>query len=189
MPLEHIYPRQEQALYKTLPTQNNYTIEHASTKSLLPMTMPKSFSLRLCSPRPIHRFPQPRLLALYSRPHYISTISCSPQTATHQSTLLTTSRNFLLGTSILLSLSFGYLYFTDVRAGVHHWAVVPGLRWWYDDAEEAHERGTEILEGLWRWGLYPRERAQLKEREGEEEGKRLGVEVSELVPEPFSRHT
>ena len=66
---------------------------------------------------------------------------------------------------------------------------MPGLRWWYDDAEEAHERGTEILEGLWRWGLYPRERARLKEREGEEEGERLGVEVSEWVPEPFSRHT
>ena len=59
---------------------------------------------------------------------------------------------------------------------------MPGLRWWYDDAEEAHERGTEILEGLWRWGLYPRERAQSKGREGEDERERLGVEVSEWVP-------
>ena len=168
-------------LCRTLLTQNicTITIEHAFTKPLLPMTMPKSFSLRLSSPRPFQRFPQPRLLALYPRPHYISTISRSPQTATHHSSLLTSSRNFLLGTSILLSLSFGYLYFTDVRAGVHQWAVVPGLRWWYDDAEEAHERGTEILEGLWRWGLYPRERAQLKGRKGKEEGERLGVEVSE----------
>ena len=145
------------------------------------MIMLKSFSLRLSSPRPLQRFPQPRLLALYPRPHYISTISRSPQTATHHSSLLSSSRNFLLGTSILLSLSFGYLYFTDVRAGVHQWAVVPGLRWWYDDAEEAHERGTEILEGLWRWGLYPRERAQLKGRQGEDEGERLGVEVSERL--------
>ena len=151
------------------------------------MTMPKPFSLRLSSPRPLQRFPQPRLLALYPRPHYISIISNFPQRATHHSSLLTSSRNFLLGTSILLSLSFGYLYFTDVRAGVHQWAVVPGLRWWYDDAEEAHERGTEILEGLWRWGLYPRERAQLKGREGEEE--RLGVEVSGWVSEPWSSHT
>ena len=176
---------------KTLPTQDicTITVEHAFTELLVFMTMPKSFSLRLSSPRHLQRSPQPRLLALYPRPHYISTISHSPQPATHHSTLLTTSRNFLLGTSILLSLSFGYLYFTDVRAGVHQWAVVPGLRWWYDDAEEAHERGTEILEGLWRWGLYPRERSQLKEREGESEGERLGVEVSEWVPEPRSRYT
>lgn len=152
------------------------------------MTMPKPVSLCLSSPRFLHRFPQPRLLGLYSRPHYISTVSRPPQTTTHHSTLISTSRNFLLGTSILLSLSFGYLYFTDVRAGVHQWAIVPGLRWWYDDAEEAHERGTEILEGLWRWGLYPRERAHLKEKEGEAEGERLGVEVSEWVSKPRSRH-
>ena len=152
------------------------------------MTMSKPISVRLSSPRPFLRFPQPRPFALYSRPHYISTISRSPQTATHHSTLISTSRNFLLGTSILLSLSFGYLYFTDVRAGVHQWAVVPGLRWWYDDAEEAHERGTEILEGLWRWGLYPRERARLKAKEGEAEGEMLGVEVSEWVSRPCNRH-
>ena len=65
---------------------------------------------------------------------------------------------------------------------------MPGLRWWYDDAEEAHERGTEILEGLWRWGLYPRERAQLKEREGEAEGEKLGVEVSVWVSGSCSTH-
>ena len=151
--------------------------------------MPKPTSLRLSAPRPFHRFPEPRLPALYSRPHYIFTFSGPPQTATHHSSIVSTSRNFLLGTSILFSLSFGYLYFTDVRAGVHQWAVVPGLRWWYDDAEEAHERGTEILEGLWRWGLYPRERAQLKEREAEAEREKLGVDVSEWLSEPCSRHT
>ena len=143
------------------------------------MTMPKPISLPLSSPRPLCRLSHPRPLVLYSRPHYIPTIPRYPQTVTHHSSLVSTSRNFVLGTSILLSLSFGYLYLTDVRAGVHQWAVVPGLRWWYDDAEEAHERGTEILEGLWRWGLYPRERARLKEKEGEAEGEKLGVEVSE----------
>lgn len=153
------------------------------------MTMPKIPSLRLSAPRPFHRFPQSRVPALYSRPHYISTISRAPQIATHHSSIVSSSRNFLLGTSILLSLSFGYLYFTDVRAGVHQWAVVPGLRWWYDDAEEAHERGTEILEGLWRWGLYPRERGHLKEKEGEAEREKLGVEVSEWLSEPWSSHT
>ena len=147
------------------------------------MTMPKPISLPSSSLRPLLRLSQT------SRPHYIPAIPRSPQAATHHSSLVSTSRNFFLGTSILLSLSFGYLYFTDVRAGVHQWAVVPGLRWWYDDAEEAHERGTEILEGLWRWGLYPRERARLKEKEGEAGGEKLGVEVSEWLSEPCSRHT
>ena len=57
-----------------------------------------------------------------------------------------------------------------MRAGIHQWAVVPSLRWIYDDAEEAHEKGTEWLGGLWAWGLHPRER-------GGVEGHELQVEV------------
>lgn len=74
------------------------------------------------------------------------------------SLLVTRTKNFLLGTSIGLLLWFGYLYVTDVRAGIHQWAVAPSLRWIYDDAEEAHEAGLESLKALYAWGLHPRER-------------------------------
>ncbi|KAE8441030.1 hypothetical protein EG329_006094 [Mollisiaceae sp. DMI_Dod_QoI] len=55
--------------------------------------------------------------------------------------------------------SFGYLYITDTRASVHQWLVVPAIRWFYPDAEEAHHVGTQALKGLYSFGLHPRERA------------------------------
>ncbi|KAI9774687.1 MAG: Dihydroorotate dehydrogenase (quinone), mitochondrial [Geoglossum simile] len=58
----------------------------------------------------------------------------------------------------LLFLGLGWYYVTDTRAGVHRWLVVPALRWWYRDAEEAHEAGTKALRALWELGLHPRER-------------------------------
>ena len=61
---------------------------------------------------------------------------------------------------------------TDCRAGIHQWAAVPSLRWIYDDAEEAHEVGTEALRTLYKWGLHPRERANL-DKKGD-----LSVEVT-----------
>lgn len=73
-------------------------------------------------------------------------------------------RNLILGTTVGLFLWLGYLYVTDVRAGIHQWAVAPSLRWIYDDAEEAHEAGTELLKGLYAWGLHPRERGGLDSR-------------------------
>ena len=82
-------------------------------------------------------------------------------TAASSSTLVTRLKNLFLGTTISLTLLFGYLYITDVRAGVHQWAVVPSLRWIYDDAEEAHEVGTASLKALYKWGLHPRERGNV----------------------------
>ena len=90
------------------------------------------------------------------------------------------SRLLLVGTTIGLLVSFGYLYATDTRAGmslqdkwhlphlgqantvsgIHQWIVVPSLRWIYDDAEEAHEAGTKSLKVLYQFGLHPRERGK-----------------------------
>lgn len=72
--------------------------------------------------------------------------------------LVTRTKYSLLGTTIGLLLVFGYYYFTDTRAGVHQWVVVPLLRWIYDDAEEAHEAGVKALKGLYGFGVHPRER-------------------------------
>ena len=80
-------------------------------------------------------------------------------------------KNLLLGTSLGLFVWLGYLYVTDVRAGIHQWAVAPSLRWIYDDAEEAHEAGIESLKSLYAWGLHPRERGD-EDRKGD-----LSVEV------------
>lgn len=66
--------------------------------------------------------------------------------------------NFFIGTSILLGLGFGYLYITDTRSSVHRWVVIPLMRTYYTDAEEAHSAGTRILKALYDFGLYPRER-------------------------------
>ncbi|KAL9117557.1 MAG: hypothetical protein Q9187_005909 [Circinaria calcarea] len=67
-------------------------------------------------------------------------------------------KNLFLGTTIGLSLAFGYLYITDTRAGIHQWVVVPSLRWIYHDAEDAHEAGTKALKALHTFGIHPRER-------------------------------
>jgi dihydroorotate dehydrogenase len=71
---------------------------------------------------------------------------------------LTRTKNLLFGTSIVLTLGFGYLYVTDTRASVHEWLVVPALRRIYPDGEEAHHAGTAALKGLHKFGLHPRER-------------------------------
>lgn len=103
-------------------------------------------------PRPTFRKP----LTLPS--HSIRSASTSQKVITDARSFATRIKNLLFGTSIALTLWFGYLYVTDVRAGIHQWAVVPSLRWIYDDAEDAHEAGTEWLKGLYSWGLHPRER-------------------------------
>lgn len=126
----------------------------------------------------LHVFPQPptphlaRLPHLYhpsypifskplSYPTHIRHASTTPPTTADASSLVIRLKNFFLGTTISLALLFGYLYITDVRAGIHQWAVVPSLRWIYDDAEEAHEVGTASLKGLYKWGLHPRERGNV----------------------------
>ncbi|KAI9706581.1 MAG: Dihydroorotate dehydrogenase (quinone), mitochondrial [Candelina mexicana] len=69
-------------------------------------------------------------------------------------------KNILLSISIALSLTFSYYYITDTRAGIHQWVVVPSLRWFYNDAEDAHEAGTRALKVLHSFGIHPRERGR-----------------------------
>jgi dihydroorotate dehydrogenase len=68
------------------------------------------------------------------------------------------TKNFLYGTAITVALSFGYLYVTDTRAGIHQWLVTPVLRQIYPDGEDAHHAGTTILKALYSFGIHPRER-------------------------------
>ena len=67
-------------------------------------------------------------------------------------------KNLVLGSTIVVALSFTYLYVTDTRAGIHQWLVVPTLRWFVPDAEDAHMAGNKALKGLYTFGLHPRER-------------------------------
>ena len=86
--------------------------------------------------------------------------STSRSIASDGRSLATRLKNVALGTAIGLSLSFGFFYITDTRAGIHQWVVVPSLRWVYDDAEDAHEAGTKALKGLYDFGIHPRERGE-----------------------------
>ncbi|PNS17927.1 Dihydroorotate dehydrogenase (quinone), mitochondrial [Sphaceloma murrayae] len=71
---------------------------------------------------------------------------------------VTRLKNFFFGTSIVLGLTFTYLYVTDTRASIHQWLVTPIVRVLYPDAEEAHKFGNKALKGLYTFGLHPRER-------------------------------
>jgi dihydroorotate dehydrogenase len=78
--------------------------------------------------------------------------------ATETSSLVIRLKNAFYGTSLVLFTAFGYLYITDTRASVHQWLVVPAIRWFYPDAEDAHHVGTQALKALYSFGLNPRER-------------------------------
>ncbi|CAI6337091.1 unnamed protein product [Periconia digitata] len=84
--------------------------------------------------------------------------STASETATNARSAGTRSKNFIYGSALTLALSFGYLYLTDARAGVHEWLVVPAMRQIYPDGEDAHHAGTAILRALYSFGLHPRER-------------------------------
>jgi len=106
--------------------------------------------------------------------------STSPKTAFTAAYPVTRTKNFIFGTTIGVVLSFGYLYVTDTRAGkstvcdylnsytrlqtdtsrsgIHQWLVVPSLKRFYPDAEDAHEAGNQALKALYQFGLHPRER-------------------------------
>jgi dihydroorotate dehydrogenase len=103
--------------------------------------------------RSILRFPIP------SPPRRLASTS-----ATEASSLVTRLKNLLYGTSLVLFLSFSYLYATDTRAGIHRWLVVPSLRLLYPDAEAAHEAGTKILKALYASNLHIRERGSEDEK-------------------------
>ena len=140
------------------------------------MIRPPPMRLIPCQPNSLLRLPPfPRLALLphlqhpscsvfnkpLSHPIHIRHASTTSHTSADASSIITRLKNLFLGSTISLALLFGYLYATDVRAGIHQWAVVPSLRWFYDDAEEAHEVGTASLKGLYKWGLHPRERGAL----------------------------
>ena len=87
-----------------------------------------------------------------SAPPAATTISADTRSA------WTRLKNLFLGTSIILGLTFSYLYISDTRAGVHRWVVIPSIRYFFRDAEDAHEFGNNILKALYTFGLNPRER-------------------------------
>jgi len=84
--------------------------------------------------------------------------SVSTTTATDVGSGLTRFKNVVLGSSIVVFLSFTYLYITDTRAGIHEYVVVPILRKLVPDAEDAHKYGNQSLKALYTFGLHPRER-------------------------------
>lgn len=122
-----------------------------------------SYNQPRCRNASVFKAPVAAAAAKASRTAAAKAASTSPAAASaaEAGSIVTGIKNLLLGTSVGLFLWFGYLYVTDVRAGIHQWAVAPSLRWIYDDAEEAHEAGTEWLKGLYAWGLHPRERGGL----------------------------
>ncbi|KAL8809529.1 MAG: hypothetical protein Q9200_003332 [Gallowayella weberi] len=96
-----------------------------------------------------------------SRDRFASTtsaIAASTNTAQDARSFVTRLKNLLLGTTIGLTLILGYYYTTDTRASFHEWLVIPSLRYFYPDAEDAHEFGNRALKALGSFGLQPRER-------------------------------
>ena len=80
-------------------------------------------------------------------------------------------RNFIYGSGLILFVAFGYLYITDTRASVHRWFIVPALRLFHTDPEEAHHAGIRYIKALYDFNLHPRERGR------QDEGGDLVVEV------------
>ncbi|KAL8956817.1 MAG: hypothetical protein Q9193_005760, partial [Seirophora villosa] len=112
------------------------------------------------------RAPHTSPLRIRYCPHHVQLRSASTTAAAAASTppakdarsLLTRLKNLLLGTTIGLTVILGYYYVTDTRASVHEWLVIPCLRYFYPDAEDAHEFGNRALKVLYSFGLHPRER-------------------------------
>ena len=100
-----------------------------------------------------------------------STTQASSLSSQDARSLATRLKNIFLGTTIGLTLVLGYYYTTDTRASIHEWLVIPCLRYFYADAEDAHEFGNRALKALYSFGLHPRERGN-----GDAEGD-LAVEV------------
>ncbi len=88
----------------------------------------------------------------------IAAAAASTPPAKDARSLPTRLKNILLGSTIGLSLILGYYYATDTRASVHEWLVIPCLRYFYPDAEDAHEFGNRALKALYSFGIHPRER-------------------------------
>ncbi|KAL8669959.1 MAG: hypothetical protein Q9168_005481, partial [Polycauliona sp. 1 TL-2023] len=103
----------------------------------------------------------PRQSNFRLRPRPASTVAAAaastPQAKDARS-LVTRLKNLLLGSTLALTLVFGYYYTTDTRSSLHEYIVIPCLRYWYPDAEDAHEFGNRALKALGKFGLNPRER-------------------------------
>ena len=112
-----------------------------------------------CVPPSCHKsLPILRMPIAYSYVHLRSASTTQAALADARS-LGTRMKNLLLGTTLGLVIISGYFYVTDTRSIVlHQWAVLPSLRWIYDDAEDAHEAGNKSLKTLYQFGLHPRER-------------------------------
>lgn len=81
------------------------------------------------------------------------------------------ARNILVGPTVVFFSTLTYLYVTDTRASIHEWLLVPAIRYFYPDAEDAHHLGNNILKTLYPFGLHPRERGKLGENTD------LGVQI------------
>ncbi|KAI9798764.1 MAG: Dihydroorotate dehydrogenase (quinone), mitochondrial [Piccolia ochrophora] len=120
------------------------------------------FRSRCAGPVPPPRLFRPSARAtLRANNNNLQTIrptSTSAEVTVQASSVLGRAKNWIYVTSVGLVLSLTYLYFTDTRAGVHRYVVVPALRLIYNDAEDAQEAGTSALKTLYGIGLHPRER-------------------------------
>ncbi|KAL8832042.1 MAG: hypothetical protein Q9170_005039 [Blastenia crenularia] len=108
-----------------------------------------------------HFLPHGPLSPLKSRLRFASTtaaVAASTSPAQDARSLFTRIKNLLLGSTIGLTLILGYFYITDTRASIHEFVVIPCLRYFYPDAEDAHEFGNRALKALGSFGLHPRER-------------------------------
>ncbi len=88
----------------------------------------------------------------------IGAAAASTNAAQDARSVFTRLKNLLVGTTLGLTLVLGYYYTTDTRASFHEWLVIPCLRYFYPDAEDAHEFGNKALKALGSFGLQPRER-------------------------------
>ncbi|KAL2003784.1 hypothetical protein VTN02DRAFT_2278 [Thermoascus thermophilus] len=86
----------------------------------------------------------------------------------------------VLGTSLAATLFAGYIYFTDTRASVHRYGVVPIIRLIYPDAEDAHHEGVKALRRLYDLGLHPRERGN-PDADGVLETEVFGYKISNPI--------
>src|ERR1700761_7646351 len=53
--------------------------------------------------------------------------------------------DFLVGATLVFGAGAIYFYITDTRASAHRYIVIPTLRLFYPDPEDAHHAGNHIL--------------------------------------------
>ncbi|KAL8847773.1 MAG: hypothetical protein Q9221_007221 [Calogaya cf. arnoldii] len=136
-------------------------LAHGSSQTIRNHQLPRLHSRSASTNTTAAIRPQLRKPRFRPHPRSASTaaaLAASTNTAQDARPLVTRLKNLLLGTTIGLSLILGYYYVIDTRSSIHEYLVIPLLRWWYPDAEDAHEFGNRALKALGRFGLQPRER-------------------------------